>query len=331
MSAQIKHIAQASYNAEERREIAAFFRQLIAGGVKTARIAHESGISEAALAAFLGGGDDLGSCNALDGLYCTITAAAESTGFVHFPSNQQIIDALERARSPRVGLNADKSNSQRGIALIFGAAGFGKTTTVEWYAEQENRYQGINKIPVLLIEVPGGWGSRKVMFEAIAKALHEKGYSRNWEDAEASITAALPYGGIIVFDQAHRLSKARLDELSYFTDQLSIAVALVGNLTGYVELQKKQLDSITRRVNGKPVHLVLPTEEDILAILANAKISGSGIVDHANLFGIQACGIDYLFKTIHAAKLLAAANGVGVDLELFKLASVLVGAWSEQT
>ncbi len=46
MSAQVKRIVHASYNAEERREIAAFFRQLIAGGVKTARIAHEAGISE---------------------------------------------------------------------------------------------------------------------------------------------------------------------------------------------------------------------------------------------------------------------------------------------
>ena len=138
---------------------------------------------------------------------------------------------------------------------------------VEWYAEQENRYQGINKIPVLVIEVPGGWRSRKVMLDAIAKALHDDGYSRNWAGAEESIVDALPYGGIIVFDQAHRLSRARLDELTYFTDQLSIAVALVGNLTGYVEFQKLQLDSITRRVNGTPVHLVLPTEEDILAIL----------------------------------------------------------------
>ncbi len=327
MVAQVRKITVHHYTAEERREIGVFFSQLIAGGVKEIRIAHEAGITEAALSAFLDGADDLASCAALDELQCKILSEADSTGFVKIPSGKRIVDALESARSPRHGLKSDRAAAQRGIALIFGAAGIGKTTTVEWYAEQQNRFQGIHKIPVLVIEVPGGWRSRKIMLEAIADELKKKGYSSSWHDPESVITNAIPYGGIIVFDQAHRLSTARLDEMSYFTDQLSIAVALMGNLTGYAEFCRKKLDSITRRVNGRPVHLDLPLEEDIISILNHAKVSGAGIADHAILFGLQPCGIDYLFKTIRAAKLMAAADGVPVDLELFKHASVHVGAW----
>lgn len=327
MVAQVKKLIQSSYTAEERREISAFFSQLIAGGVKEARIAHEAGITEAAMSAFLDGGDEFAISVALDELQLKILAEADSGGFVKMPSGKRIVDALESARSPRHGLKSDRAAAQRGIALIFGAAGVGKTTTVEWYAEQQNRFQGIHKIPVLVIEVPGGWRSRKIMLEAIADELKKKNYSESWRAPEAAITNAIPYGGIIVFDQAHRLSTARLDELSYFTDQLSIAVALMGNLTGYAEFCRKKLDSITRRVNGKPVHLDLPLEEDILAILNHATVTGAGIANHAIHIGLQPCGIDYLFKTIHAAKMIAAANGVPVDLELFKLASVHVGAW----
>lgn len=327
MVSQVKKFIQSSYTAEERREISAFFSQLIAGGVKEVRIAHEAGITEAALSAFLDGGGELATSVALDELELKILNEADSGGFVKMPSGKKIIDALESARSPRHSIKSDRAAAQRGIALIFGAAGVGKTTTVEWYAEQQNIYQGIHKIPVLVIEVPGGWRSRKIMLEAIADDLKKKGYSKSWQDPESAITNAIPYGGIIVFDQAHRLSTARLEELSYFTDQLSIAVALMGNLTGYAEFCRKKLDSITRRVNGKPVHLELPLEEDIIAILNYAALTYPGISNHAILFGLQPCGIDYLFKTIHAAKLIAAANSEPVDLEIFKLASVHVGAW----
>lgn len=326
MVAKLKPAPQQHFTAEERREIAAFFNQLIAGGIKAARIAHESGIGDADLADFLDGGDDWKTCAALDDFQCQITAAA-SGGFVKLPSHKKMAMAFENARSARVGLKNERANAPRGVALVFGAAGFGKTTFAEWYAEQENRYQGINKFPVLLVEVPGGWRSRKIMLEAIVCALGKQGYSKPWMDPEAAITDAIPYGGIIIFDQAHRLSTARIDELSYFTDQHAIGVALMGNLTGYTEICTGKLDSITRRVNGHPVHLVLPTEEDILAILNAVKISGPGIVDHALLIGIQNCGIAYLFSTVNAAKLMAAAHGVPVDLEIFKLAAVHVGAW----
>lgn len=329
MVAQVRKITANTYSAEERREISAFFNQLISGGVKEARIAHEAGITEAAFSAFLDGNDDSESAIALDELQLKILDEADSGGFVKIPTAKKIVDALESARSPRNSLKTDRSDAQRGIALIFGAAGIGKTTTVEWYADQQNRFQGIRKIPVLIIEVPGGWRSRKVMMMAIADELKKKGFSESWQDPESAITNAIPYGGIIVFDQAHRLSTARLDELSYFTDQLSIAVALMGNLTGYAEFCRKKLDSITRRVNGKPVHLALPLEEDIIAILNHAKVTGSGIAAHAILIGLQPCGIDYLFKTINAAKMIASANGVPVDLELFRLASVHVGAWGD--
>lgn len=332
MTAQVRKITTRTYyTAEERREISVFFSQLIAGGVKEIRIAHEAGITEAALAAFLDGADDFASSVALDDLQRKILSEADSGGFVKMPSGKKIIDALESARSPRLGLKSDRATAQRGIALIFGAAGIGKTTTVEWYAKQQNRFQGIHKIPVLLIEVPGGWRSRKIMLEAIAAELQKKGYSLGWHDPESAIMDAIPYGGLIAFDQAHRLSTARLDELSYFTDKLSIAVALMGNLTGYAEFCRKKLDSITRSVNGRPVYLDLPTEEDIISVLNHARVAGHGIPDHAILLGMQPCGIDYLFKTIHAAKIIAAANGVPVDLEIFKLASVRVGAWGEQS
>lgn len=327
MSANSKPLPQPRYEPEERREIAGFFNQLIASGVKAARIAHEAGIENANLAAFLDGSDDLKTCIALDDFMLGILAKADSGGFVRLPSHKKIANAFENARAPRVGLNATRATAPRGVALVFGAAGFGKTTFAEWYAEQENRYQGINKFPVLLIEVPGGWRSRKIMLEAIVDALAKQGYSKHYLDAEAAIVDAIPHGGIIIFDQAHRLSTARIDELSYFTDQYSIGVALMGNLSGYTEICTGKLDSITRRVNGHPVHLVLPTEEDILAILNAAQISGPGLVDQALLIGLQACGIAYLFSTVHAAKLIAAAQLAPVDLEIFNQAAVHVGAW----
>lgn len=333
MAAQVKPLNSAHYTVEEVREIGAFFRQLTASGVTASRLAYDAGISEKAFADFLEGITDGATSLAMDELSCRLVENAEGSGFAKLPSHRAWWDALEFARSARPGPKSVMANAPRGVALIFGDAGMGKTTLIEAYADAHNRYKQIGQLPVLVIEVPGGWRSRKIMMEAIVIAIGNelKIQIGTWQSPENEIREHIPLGGIIIFDQAHRLSSARLDELTYFTDQLGIAIGLVGNLKGYAEFCRYKLDSLTRRVNGRQVPVERPTERDVVAILEHEGIRGEGILDFANLVAAQSCGIDRLFKTCYAAKIHAAAYGLPVDLSIFKKAAVVAGAWGDES
>lgn len=325
-------IVQTSHNSpEEIREIRFFFADMIAANVAPELLAAQAEITLAALKEFLSGDGDPVTVAALDKLYCMVETESFNEGFAVIPSGARIISAFDRARAPRLGVDPTQNESTRarGIALIYGCSGVGKTHIAAWYAAQNNRYQGVHKLPVLLIEVDGSWSNRKKMMEALVGEIRKQGISCSYEDSEKGILDVIPYGGLIIFDQAHRLSAKRMDELCVFPDKHSIGIAFMGNLNGHTEYVKNNLDQIARRVAGQKVLIQIPTQADILAILEHFSIKGREIVDFALMIGVQVSGVDKVFKTIHAARRMAMVSDKPIDIEIFKSAAVSSGAWGD--
>ena len=142
-----------------------------------------------------------------------------------------------------------------------------------------------------------------------------------------TIRSRVPEGGLIIFDEAHLLSRRRLDELRYFPDQCSIALAFMGNLTGYKELVDAKIGQIMSRVGGSRVVVDLPTEGDVDALLNAWEIRGRKVREMAIMIGVQDGGLRLLANTARVARQFAKVKGKAIDEDIFKAAAVACGAW----
>jgi hypothetical protein len=259
-----------------------------------------------------------------------VTATALARGFVMTPTVQRIINAFDRARlsQGKVAHVGGESTEERGVALVYGASSVGKTGAAEWYEAQHQATREIGTWPVVVVRCTGLERDAASIHAAILDNIgNAKYYKLLHEKKIDTIRSRVPQGGIIIFDEAQLLAPRRLDELRYFPDQCGIAIALMGNLTGYKELVDAKIAQIMSRVGGARVIVDLPTEGDVDALLEAREISGRKVREIALVIGIQDGGLRMLDRTITAAKMLANAKGAPIEADLFLAAAVSVGAW----
>lgn len=317
--------------ASEVRQLRGYIDDLLTAGIQPARIAVEAGVSLQRLKAWI---NETGGENIIPALLSwkaeVEQAAAHSGGFVLTPTASKIIRAFDRARQPQgkvSHLDGDESD-EMGIALIYGASGVGKTEAAEWYRAQHKPTREIGNWPVVIVRCTGKERDQAALHSAIldsmTDAMHWRHHHQNKMDA---LLSRIPPGSIIIFDEAQLLSLRRLDELRYFPDQCGIAIALMGNLTGYKELIDAKITQIMSRVGGARVIVDAPCEGDVDALLDAWEIGGRRIRESAVLIGTQDGGLRLLAKTVNAARLLAKAKGKAIEHDLFMAAAVSVGAW----
>lgn len=319
------------HDALEIRQLRAYIDDLMTAGIQPARIAVESGVSTRNLKAWI---NETGGETVIPPLLKwkaeVQQAAMQSGGFVMTPTAAKIIRAFDRARQPqgKVFHLHGEDTDELGIALIYGASGVGKTEVAEWYREQHRQTREVGSWPVVVVRCTGREQNQVALYSAILDSMSDavtwRHHHKNKLDA---VIARIPQGGIIIFDEAQLLSARRLDELRFFPDQCGIAIALMGNLTGYKELVDLKITQIMSRVGGARVVVDAPCEGDVDALLEAWEIHGRLIRESAVMIGTQDGGLRMLSKTVHAARLLAKAKGKTIDHNLFIAAAVSVGAW----
>jgi DNA transposition AAA+ family ATPase len=320
------------HEASEVRQLRAYIDDLLTAGIRPSRIAVESGVSLQRLNAWINGS---GGENIIPSLLSWKTevensATALARGFVMTPTAQRIINAFDRARlSQGKVAHADRdSTDERGIALIYGASGVGKTEAAEWYKTQHQATREIGTWPVVVVRCTGRERDAESTNAAILDSIGNSAYYNLPHKKKIdTILSRVPEGGIIIFDEAQLLKPRRLDELRYFPDKCGIAIALMGNLTGYKELFEAKIAQIMSRVGGARVVVDLPTEGDVDALLEALEIRGRKVREVALMIGIQDGGLRMLDRTVTAAKMLSKAKGASIDADLFLAAAVSVGAW----
>lgn len=325
---------ESTLEAPESMSIRAYVDDLIAAGISAARIAVESGVAATRLKAWLAGKAEPGIFPALSNWKAeTEAAGALDNGFVMTPTAQNIIRAFERARQPKNGKPRDdeKTIQQRGIALVYGASGAGKTETAEWYQRQQNARRALGSWPIILVRCTGEERSITKMHKAILEAMQDSGFFRqSHESLLESINRHLPVGGLLIFDEAQLLPLRRMDELRYFPDCCGIGLAFMGNAAGYKELVDAKIGQITSRVGGALVVIDRPSEGDIDSLLDAWEIRGRKVRELALLVGMQDGGLRQLSETASAARIFAKASGKSIDVDLFKAAAISVGAWGNE-
>lgn len=327
-------VEKISEEARDVRELRAYVDDLLTiAKIPLSRIATESGAPLQRLNAWINGTGGESSVAQLLAWKAEIDEASADSGvFVMTPTAEKIIRAFDRARESRGGVAhaGAKETQERGIALIYGASGVGKTKTAEWYVERAGNPRPMGSWPVVLVRCSGSEVNREALHANILASMEGAiFYPQTHEKKIDTICSRIPDGGIIIFDEAHLLSRRRLDELRYFPDKHGIALAFMGNLTGYKELVDAKIGQIMRRVRGARVVVDLPTEGDVDALLSAGEIRGRALREMAIMIGVQDGGLDKLAYTLIYARKFAKVKGKAIDAEIFKAAALAAGAWGE--
>lgn len=308
-------------------ELRARVSDLLEAGIEMVTIGRKANIHSAELKRWNEGKDEPGVAMALSLWFEVLDAEArEAVGdFVETPTAKRILRGFEQARQAKDG------KGRRGICLAYGASSAGKTMAAEYYESTENLGRVLGSYPVL--RVRSGEAKSKTfsgLLSSIVDALRLKGVYCNYEEKPMdTILHHVPEGGLLIFDEAHFLPLRRLDELRVFPDEYGIAVAFMGNMSGYMKLAAAKIGQISRRVGGARVIIDLPCEGDVDALLEAHRIGGHKVREIAVMIGIQDGGLGMLCETMRTAKIFANASGKPIDENLFKAAALSVNAWGE--
>lgn len=327
-------IEKSSEEAMDVLELRAYIDDLLTiAKIPLSRIATESGTRLDRLKAWVNGTGGESTVAALLAWKAEVDeAGGDGSNFVMTPTSERIIKAFNQARESRGGVaHVDRNETkERGIALIYGASGVGKTKTAERYLKQAGEPRPLGEWPVVLVRCTGSEGTRDLLHAKILESMQGASfYPERHEKRIDTIRSRVPDGGLIIFDEAHLLSSRRLDELRYFPDKCGIAIAFMGNLTGYKELVDKRIGQIMSRVGGRRVVVDLPTEGDVDALLDNWNLRGRPIREIAIMIGVQDGGLHMLSETYRFALKYAKAYGKAIDEKIFQAAAVASGAWGD--
>lgn len=332
MNAQTQEI---SHETQALTGIRVYVDDLIAAGISAGRIALEAGIPYNRFKSWLDGKNEPGIIPALTEWKADAdTAGNLDNGFVLTPTAAKIVRAFDRARQAKGGSYSSKRGEvqQRGIALIYGASGAGKTETAEWYQRKQNAQRDLGAWPVVFVRCTGEERSLARIQRMVIDSMQADGffYTQSRESKLEDISAHIPPGGLLIFDEAQLLPVRRMDELRIFPDHYGIAVAFMGNMAGYKELVDAKIGQITSRVGGSLVIIDRPAEGDVDALLDAWEIRGRKVRELALLIGLQDGGLRALSDTASAVRTFSKAVGQPIDADLFKAAAVSAGAWNSE-
>ncbi len=240
---------------------------------------------------------------------------AERAGdFVMTPTARRFLSAFEHARAPRDG------KGRRGLAMIFGSSGAGKTCTAEYAARMDS------DICYVLVD-----GEAKTWVGAlgeVARVCGRDGASRNGETLKSLVLRLLSPGGLLIFDHAHLMQPRIMEQLLTFPEEHQIGLAFIGNLSLHAKLAREKLTQLTSRASGATVIVGMPDEEEVDAHLINLAISGRKEREFCQTLGQQDGGLRYLYETVRKARQIAAGMGnQPVNESMLKAAAKKIGCW----
>lgn len=297
--------------------IAARLAAMREAGIKPLRMANEAALEVNALEGWINGQRESEVTMALsDWLTGIDDEITEREGdFVMTPTSARIVKAIEQARAPR------GREEHRGVALIYGASGAGKSETAEWMARMDDN--------VIHVQVDGEHKSYVSLLKAVAEAkTGYGGHTGAGEKMGGYIIRTFPRGSVFIFDHAQLIRLPVMEQLLIFPDKHGIALVFLGNVQGYKALINSKMAQITSRVAGAHVFIEIPGEEDIDPLLEAWGVTGRQERQFCMIIGRQDGGLRYLAETVRETRKLALAAGAKkLDVRLLKLGAANAGCW----
>lgn len=298
--------------------------ELLDAGMSPQRMAVETGVKRMELLAWMDGRND---DQAIDGKVVEWLRQGDEEarkqvepGWVETPTSLAIMDALRYAQITPT------------ISLIYGGAGVSKTTAALRFFKNSN---GVDKghSPSYLTSrnvyyvTAAKWVRTPVaILQAITEAVNAYGIQayRNDQLAKAILRSLSP-GDLLIVDEAQHLEADALDGIRYFHDEGGIGIAYLGNDEVYTRIsgrsRKATFAQLSSRV-GMTLHIELPTEDDVDAILEAWRIDGRNTREVAHSIALRPGGLRGLIQVMRQSRVLAAGLRKPVDAGIMKATAV---------
>lgn len=271
-------------------------------GISQAQVARESDLHASVLSQYMSGtypGDNAGVerklaayLNARREREIERRRAAAAPEWVDTPTSRRILTALSWAQA------------EGDIAVIYGAAGAGKTKSIEqyrrtapavWVATMTPSSAGVAGALAELAEALGleASGSPRTLFKALCKRLSET-------------------NGLVIIDEAQHLGVQALDQIRAIHDATGIGIALVGNEAVYARMtggnRAAYLDRLYSRI-GNRVRISPATQGDLQAVAAGWGLPYAPLKDLLTDIASRGGAIRAVTKVLRRAAAMAASTG----------------------
>jgi DNA transposition AAA+ family ATPase len=289
------------------------------------QIAVEAGIPSAALRAWIDRGiePEVPLLNRLEGWFkgeaqAAAQAAAKAPGFVETPTAQKVIGALDYARYAPT------------IAVIYGGAGVGKSTTLKHYADTRPR--------TWIVTAAAARKTTAAILMALVESPSRRGFAYRVDSlfAEALSFMEPAFGekdnkGLLIVDEAQHLETPAFDMIRAFHDEAGIGIAYAGNEEVYSRIhgkKKSRLPQIFSRV-GMRLRVENSTPEDADAFIEAHGITGREERKYCQLIAGMPGGLRGLNNVIRFAKLTAPDPNSPITMAELREAANECGTFNE--
>lgn len=308
-----------NYPSMREEAIAARLNDMLNTGVKLSRMAIESSVPKDRLEAWIQGERLKQITLALSDWFLGIDQdiAKRNGNFFMSPSSETILRAFEHAREPK------GSEGQRGVAMIYGASGAGKTVTAKWAARMDDN--------VVYVQADGDRRTWTGLLGGVVESMKYFGRPSVGEKQREFILRRIKPGGLLIFDHAQLIRLSIMEQLLIFPDEDGIALAFISNTEGYKRFINAKMAHINSRIRGSIVFIEIPGEDDIDVMMEARGIGGRKEREFCLMIGRQDGGLRYLDMAILEAQKIAHASGTQkLDLKLLKLGAVNAGCWGRE-
>ena len=234
-------------------------------------------------------------------------ATPERAAWVPTPTANEIERAFVLARS------------LPSMAVVYGAPGVGKTSTIKRYAKTTPNVWVATASPAV--------GSMAAILKLIGIAVNARGGYRNYDLAREITARITGTRGLLVIDEFQHLSLPALEQIRAIHDAAEIGIALVGNEAGYAHMTggTRRLDHAQLFSRCAPVlRLPSPKEDDVNAVLDAWQVTGKAVKEFALQVASGAGVLRVLVKMLEQAALFA-PDAAAPDLAAMRAAYSEVG------
>jgi len=210
------------------------------------------------------------------------------------------------------------------IAVIYGSAGVGKTTTIERYAKASPN--------VWMVTVSPATASMAAILREIGAVLELHG--SGWQNRALSrdIKAKLKgTNGLLVIDEAQHLGVQAVEEIRSIHDASKIGLVLCGNEKVYTVLTGGNRSAVFAQLFsrvGRKLKVGTPKKGDIDAILDAWGLTGAPERDYAHRIAAVDMGFRGLINVLDEAALVSQGSGVPVNVGMLRMVRGELGAAS---
>jgi DNA transposition AAA+ family ATPase len=225
-------------------------------------------------------------------------ALPQAPAWVETPTGGRVLAALGYAQ-----LAGD-------IAIVYGGAGLGKTTTIEQYRRSSPNVWIATMSPCTASAVPA--------LEEVAEVLGIEVSGGAAKLQRAIVKRLRGTMGLLIIDEAQHLSVAALDAMRALHDATGLGLALVGNESVYARMtggnRAAYLDRLFSRI-GKRVRLTRSTKGDIDALIDAWNLSVRECRPALHDIASKPGGLRGMTKVLRLASLFAAGAGRPVNCD----------------